>query len=180
MIRNIQFGVALATLISLGSDSLAQTSTKNLSINGGTGLSGSLSGTVKAQKLPQSSTGATTAGAQIITDLDLDLDGSGVVPKGGVHNATASTRIVPPNSSINISIPQRSFGGSLSGSIKINAGDNRKKAVVGAIDSGFPRSDGAWDDPGQTDILMQPWCVFDIEFRCRSHRKKIVERVDPN
>lgn len=149
----IRIGVALAAVTTLGPVGLAQTSTKNLTVNGGTGLSGSIGGSVTAQILSQSSTGVQTGGALFITDLDVDLDGSGVVPNGGVTNATASAPLIIPNNAINISIPQQSFGSPLTGSINVTAGDNLANGVVGAIDPGVSGSDGAWDDPGQTGIL---------------------------
>jgi len=151
-----RFAVALAALVSLGPVASAQFSTKNIPISGGTGLTGSLGGNLSAQILSQSSdpVPVQTGGALFITDLDLDLDGSGVVPNGGVQNATASAPItLPIGSSINISIPQQNFGSSLDGSISVTAGDNRANGVVGAFDVGVPGSDGAWDDPGQTGIL---------------------------
>lgn len=154
MIRNsFQLAAFLGLALAVSVQANAQTSTKNLIVNGGTGLSGSLSGSLNAQIKPQSSTGVTTAGALFITDLDLDLDGSGVVPNGGVNNATASAPIVIPNSALSINIPQQSFGSSLSGSLSVTAGDTLANQVVGVLDGGAPGSDGAWDDPGQTGIL---------------------------
>ena len=154
MIRNsFQILAVLVLALAVSVQANAQTSTKNLTINGGTGLTGSLSGNLNAQIKSQSSGGVQTAGALFITDLDLALNGSGVVPNGGVNNATASAPLVIPNSSVNISIPQTNFNSPLSGSVSITAGDNLANGVVGALDSGVAGSDGAWDDPGNTGIL---------------------------
>ena len=153
MIRSlVQVSVIVVAVVYLGSEASAQ-ATKNIPISGGTGLTGSLAGNVNAQILSQSSTGVNTGGAIFITDLDVDLDGSGVVPNGGVNNATASAPLVIPNSSLSINIGQQNFGSSLGGSINVTAGDSRANAVVGGIDPGVGGSDGAWDDPGQTGIL---------------------------
>ncbi len=152
MIRNsFQISAVLAVALAVSVQANAQTSTQNIPLSGS--VTGALNGTLNAQILSQSSTGVQTAGALFITDLDLDLDGSGVVPNGGVSNATASAPLIIPNSSININIPQANLASSLGGSISITAGDNRANGVVGALDSGVPGSDGAWDDPGKTGIL---------------------------
>ena len=136
----------------------AQTSTKILNFNGGTGFSGSISGDITATVKSQNNAGTIfTQGLLDVLDLDIDLISNGgfgnAFPDGDSRNNTASTAINIAPSVIGINIPSTPFASPVSGSMTVTAGDNLANGVVGAIDAGVPGSDGAWDDPGQTGIL---------------------------
>lgn len=136
----------------------AQTSTKVLNFNGGTGFSGELSGDITATVKSQNNAGTiSTQGVLDVLDLDIDLISNGgfgnAFPDGDSRNNTASTAINIAPSAIGINIPSTPFSSGVTGSMTVTAGDNLANGVVGAIDAGVAGSDGAWDDPGQTGIL---------------------------
>jgi len=126
---------------------LAQTATKTITGNGGTGFSGVIAGDITATVKAQTDDGATqTNGLLNITDIDFEVFSDSIlIADQRQQNYTAVAPINIAQTSISINIPSTSFTSPVTSSLNVTAGDNSTGSV--------PGSDGAWDDPGNTGIL---------------------------
>ena len=148
---------ALCAGLALASTAQAQ-STQNLTINGGTGFSGMLDGTITATVKAQNTGGTVqTQGVLNVTDLDIQTINDGgflnLFPNSTSNNNTASTVIAINPTSIGIDLQPTAFSSPVSGSVSVTAGDATANEFVGVLDGGVAGADGAWDDPGSTGIL---------------------------
>jgi len=154
----LTMAAALFAALNLAQVASAQTSTKNLTINGGTGAIGTIGGTITATVKSQTDDATVqTGGALNITDLDIRTVSSGgflnFFPNSNSQNNTAVVPIAIANTAVGITIPTAPISSPISGSVSITAGDTLANGIVGVIDNGVPGSDGAWDDPTGTGIL---------------------------
>jgi len=149
--------VAAAALV-LAAPAGALTTTKTLTFDGGTGLSGTLGGDINGTVKSQTDDGTTQTGATLnITDLDIRTVSDGgffnTFPNSESFNNTAQSPIDIAPGSVNFGLQPTPISSPLSGSMTVTAGDNLADGVPGVVDPGVPGSDGAFDDPNATGIL---------------------------
>lgn len=152
------FASSLCLVLVAAGAAVGQTATRNLSITGGTGFTGTLGGDLSATVKLQSSNGSQfTFGHLNVLDLDVATVSSGgsgnLFPNSVSLDNTGAALIAIAPTTVGMNIPTTAFGSPVSGQLTVTAGDQRADAMPGVIDNGTSGSDGAWDDPGATGLL---------------------------
>jgi len=156
--RLLLSSIVSAAALLVSGPALALTTTKTLTFDGGTGLSGTLGGDIDATVKSQTDDGSTQTGATLdIVDLDIRTVSDGgfgnAFPTDQSLNNTAQSPIDIAPGTVGFGLQTTNISSSLSGSMNVTAGDNLADGVPGVVDPGVPGSDGAFDDPGSTGIL---------------------------